>query len=54
MKRLLCSLVAMAMVAACGGQGTGTMTSVPVPSGWEERLLEHRAERDEHYYDRDQ
>lgn len=47
MKRLLWSLVVMALVAACGGQGAGTMTSVPVPSGWEERLLEHRVERDQ-------
>jgi uncharacterized protein (DUF1684 family) len=33
-------------VAGCSGPGAETMTSVPPPSGWEERLIANRAERD--------
>lgn len=51
MKRLSW-LVGLAVVAAaCSSPGVGTMTSVPPPSGWEERLMAYRAERDVEFRD---
>jgi len=49
MNRALSVSGLMVVLVACGGPGAGPMTSAPPPAGWEERLVTHRAERDEEF-----